>query len=399
MQTKATLMVLVLLSGTIAGCTSDPDGGGNDGIDSDALDDLFDQYFEDFVNNTSITVNNHYYNNTTYVVDDGDYSTTVVNEYNNTTINEGDETSTSNYNNQTENDYSSSNSSYSFNGSGAGSGSIMQMFTVNWNPADHASYYDYGNHTITLDGNLQQVNNDPSLLLKYVYNGYDVEFRDITCEEYLNFRDASDNQWEDYLIDTYGWHEDANNLAYTIEHDWDDLTTGQYNPSTEEYEYPISEQCGWNEGGSSDTVVLFEIELVTGQAIDFLTTPYLTDIALECDDGFQASASGNYGNSSGAGGIGAYIGGQANCTVLGISEVSWYYEWVWIGDYDAGPWNSSSTWWDSSTPPDWWMYDHWRYYRQNYYNGDIREPRSNTPDQFAVYFTTYFVEVYDLDSE
>ena len=93
MQTKAALMVLVLLSGTIAGCTSDPDGGGNDGIDSDALDDLFDEYFQDFVNNTSITVINHYHNNTTYVVDDGDYSTTVVNEYNNTTINEGDELS------------------------------------------------------------------------------------------------------------------------------------------------------------------------------------------------------------------------------------------------------------------------------------------------------------------
>ena len=106
MQTKAALMVLVLLSGPIAGCTGDPDGGGNDGSDSDARDDLCDEYFQDFVNNTSITVNNHYHNNTTYVVDDGDYSSsnTVHHHYNNTTINEGDETSTNNYNNQTDND-------------------------------------------------------------------------------------------------------------------------------------------------------------------------------------------------------------------------------------------------------------------------------------------------------
>ena len=139
---KATLMVLVLVSSMLAGCTGDPDGGGGDEIDSDALQDLFDEHFQDFLNNTTITVNNHYYNNSTYVTDDGDYSSTTNIEYNNTTINEGDESSTNNYNNQTDNDYSSSNSSYSFNGSGDGSGSIMQMFTVNWNPADHASYYD-----------------------------------------------------------------------------------------------------------------------------------------------------------------------------------------------------------------------------------------------------------------
>ena len=392
MEYKATLMVLVLVSSMLAGCTGDPDGGGMDEVDSDALQDLFDEHFQDFINNTTITVNNHYYNNTTNVVDDGDYSSTTINEYNNTTINEGDQSSTNNYNNQTDNDYSSSNSSYSFNGSGDGSGSIMQMFTVNWNPADHASYYDYGNHTITLDGNLQQVNNDPSLLLMYVYNGYTVEFRDVTCEEYLNFRDAGDNQWEDYLIDTYGWHEDAHNLGYAIENDWDELNN--YDNG-----YPITAQCGWDSYSSTDTVVLFEIELTTGQAIVFLTTPYLTDIALECEDGFQASASGNYGNISGAGGLGSYIGGQANCTVLGVSNVYWYHEWDYVGNYDAGPANSSSSWWDSSNVPDWWMYSSWRFYRQNYYNDEIRHPSSSTPEQFAVYFTMHFVDVYDLDSE
>ena len=83
-------MVLVLLSGTLAGCSGgDADGGGNDEIDSDALQNLFDEHFQDFINNTTITVINNYHNNTTYVVDENYYST--FNEYNNTTYMEGGE--------------------------------------------------------------------------------------------------------------------------------------------------------------------------------------------------------------------------------------------------------------------------------------------------------------------
>jgi hypothetical protein len=386
MDYKATLMVLVLVSSTLAGCTGDPDGGGNDEIDSDALQDLFDEHFEDFINNTTITVNNHYHNNTTV----------VNNDYNNTTINEGDESSTDNYNNQT--DYSSSSSNYSFNGSGAGTGSIMQMFTVNWNPTDYADFYDYGNHTITLDGNLQQVNNDPSLLLKYVYNGYTVEFRNITCEEYLNFMYTNDNVWDDYLIDNYGYHDDVYSLAQAIAEDWDNLNDQQYNSSSGSYEYPLNDQCGFSTNSQENMIVLFEIHLTTGQAMDFLTTPWLYDIGLECDDGFHASLNGNYGNSSGGGGIGTFIGGQANCTVFGISYVYGSHTWIFVDNYDSGP-NSSSGWWDSSNVPEWWPNSEWRFYRQNYSGGMHQMIGSPTPDQFAVYFTTYFVEVYDLDSE
>ena len=377
MDYKATLMALVLVSSALAGCTGDPDGGGGDEIDSDALQDLFDEHFQDFINNTTITVNNHYHNNTTVV--NNDYDTN--NDYNNTTNVDGGEIN--NYN--------------QYNGSGSGSGSVMQMFTVNWNPSDAADFYDYGNHTITLDGNLQQDNNDPSLLLKYVYNGYTVEFKGITCEEFFNFLYANDNVWEDYLIDNYGWHEDAYYMGREIEDDWDELNDLQYNSSSGDYEYPITDQCRYQSSSKTNMVVLFEIHLTTGQAIDFLTTPYLNDITLECDDGFHASLNGNYGNSSG-GGIGTYIGGQANCTVFGVSYAYWYHEWTYVGDYDSGP-NSSSGWWDSSNVPDWWPHDSWRFYRQNYYSGDYRDVSSPTPEQFAVYFTTYFVEVYDLDSE
>ena len=73
------------MASTLAGCTGgDPDSGGE--MDTDAINDLIDQNLQDFINNTTITVNqeihHHYYNNTT----NNDYTV----EYNNTTFNEGD---------------------------------------------------------------------------------------------------------------------------------------------------------------------------------------------------------------------------------------------------------------------------------------------------------------------
>ena len=73
------------MTSTLAGCTGgDPDGGGE--IDTDALNDLIDQNLQDFINNTTITVNqeihHHYYNNTT--VNEGDMTNNDYTvEYNN----------------------------------------------------------------------------------------------------------------------------------------------------------------------------------------------------------------------------------------------------------------------------------------------------------------------------
>ena len=47
MKYKAALLTLVLVSGTLAGCTSDPDGGGNDEIDAETLQNL-----QDLINGT-----------------------------------------------------------------------------------------------------------------------------------------------------------------------------------------------------------------------------------------------------------------------------------------------------------------------------------------------------------
>ena len=94
-----------MMSAALAGCT------GSDGvteIDDETLQQLFDDNIQDFMNNTSVTVNQeiHYHNNTTV----NNYETT--NEYSNTTNVDGGEV-INNY----ENNYSSI-------GSGTGNGSF-----------------------------------------------------------------------------------------------------------------------------------------------------------------------------------------------------------------------------------------------------------------------------------
>ena len=50
MDHKAALLALVLVSGSLAGCTGDPDAGGNDEIDAETLQNL-----QDFINGTMAT--------------------------------------------------------------------------------------------------------------------------------------------------------------------------------------------------------------------------------------------------------------------------------------------------------------------------------------------------------
>jgi hypothetical protein len=118
MKAIALPMVLLMLTATLAGCTGgDPDGGnGADGIDMETLNQLIEDNLEDFLNNTSVTVNQdfHYYNNTTYVIDDSEYVTN--NEFQNTTNIDGGEV----INNYEQND--NSNTSYQFGGATFGTG-------------------------------------------------------------------------------------------------------------------------------------------------------------------------------------------------------------------------------------------------------------------------------------
>jgi len=71
MRIIAPMMILIMMTSTLAGCTGgDPDGGGNDNIDMDVLNQLIDDNLQDFINNTTISVENHYHNNTTIVNND-----------------------------------------------------------------------------------------------------------------------------------------------------------------------------------------------------------------------------------------------------------------------------------------------------------------------------------------
>jgi len=394
MQTKATLMVLVLLSGTIAGCTSDPDGGGNDGIDSDALDDLFDQYFEDFVNNTTITVNNHYYNNTTYVVDDGDYSTSTTTniEYNNTTINEGDETSTSNYNNQTDNDYSSSSLNYSINGSGDGSGSVVQSFRVVWNINDVYEPTNFGSRDVVIDG-VVQIPGWTGSEMSYQHNGNLIKL-DFTCEELVNaYAQMSSQHWGDWLFGEYGGSQDqAQDLGWYIEQDIYQIENRADNDFCWDYGGPPTETnqdyiYSYDIENHYATVV--EISLSAGQAIDFMSIPNLHNVTLDCDDGFSSSSSN--GTQAGY----SLLGGHDDCIVRANVEIQSSYTYLRNSVANgSGP---------SIQTPEWFNGGHWYVFTildEEYHNATSGDyPRASTPTDFLVYFTMHFVQVYDHDSE
>ncbi|MEO2222258.1 MAG: hypothetical protein ABGX29_05005 [Candidatus Poseidoniia archaeon] len=127
MKAIALPMVLLMLTATLAGCTGgDPDGGdGTDGIDLETLNQLIEDNLEDFLNNTSVTVNQdlHYYNNTT-----------VNNHYhNNTTVNEGSDVTENNF----QTDYTNYTLGQMGNGS-VGSGEILFVMHMEFTAEDLA---------------------------------------------------------------------------------------------------------------------------------------------------------------------------------------------------------------------------------------------------------------------
>jgi hypothetical protein len=66
---KVAFLTLVLISASLAGCTSGEDGQTQVELTDDQVDDIMDEYFQDFVNNTTVTINdetsNVYYQNGT----------------------------------------------------------------------------------------------------------------------------------------------------------------------------------------------------------------------------------------------------------------------------------------------------------------------------------------------
>jgi hypothetical protein len=64
---KVAFLTLVLISASLAGCTSGADGQAQVELTDDQVDNIMDEYFQDFVNNTTVTINdetsNVYYQN------------------------------------------------------------------------------------------------------------------------------------------------------------------------------------------------------------------------------------------------------------------------------------------------------------------------------------------------
>jgi len=271
MDYKATLMVLVLVSSTLAGCTGDPDGGGGDEIDSDALQDLFDEHFQDFLNNTTITVNNHYYNNTTYVVDDGDYSSTTNIEYNNTTINEGDESSTNNYNNQTDYDYSALN--YSFGGVAGGNGSggdTLYLLDIQFSLEDLMPDYEAIDH----------LNNTIDYTYTYydgLMNNYTTETFTIQCSDYYLIGSQSPNgtsytfwQNQDNYVDLWVnlYNQTIANMLSSAA--WDQWSLNGLN----DYHTRIACDENYNMTSGFYDLFLFDIPIPAGSAISGISPDY-----------------------------------------------------------------------------------------------------------------------------
>jgi len=124
-----------MMTSTLAGCTGgDPDGGGNDNIDMDVLNQLIDDNLQDFINNTTITVENHYHNNTTIVNND--------NSVNNVSSSDTSSVSSSNVIKTIDFVF---NLDFLWGNSPAVPGDRYNSYTTNW------SYYDYATNSYRND--------------------------------------------------------------------------------------------------------------------------------------------------------------------------------------------------------------------------------------------------------
>ena len=356
MKTRAVSIVLLMIASALAGCTSgDPDGDGELGIDTDVLNQMIEDNLQDFINNSSVTVHQtiHYHNNTTYVVDDGDYSTTNHAHFNNTTNVDGGEI----------NNYDQSNNSWNI-GSGSGgngsmSGSIMQVQRIQ----DSAQYQmeDLGNNTFILDGILQYppIGIAPDLI--YTIGSTTISLT-LTCNEFYNTQNGMyDGPWQDWLHYERGlsWN-DASQIGSDI---YQDLY--QLNDEAQEYCF-----IGWNNYQSFSSEML-EIEFSMGEAMQFIHITGYWGWNISCSDGYFAEGSRYDVDNN------ELIGGWSDCTFIIFQTFSAQMRWEQVYA------NSSNI--QNFDIPNWFTYsyhDEWNYL----------ESESGTVEHDSIiYFTKYFV--------
>ena len=344
MRDKAILMIIAMMSAALAGCT------GSDGvaeIDDATLQELFDDNIQDFMNNTSVTVNQeiHYHNNTT--IDSSDNSMTTDNSVN------------------TQND--------------SGLSSTIQVFSVEWSVQEIVGFNP--SEVIVMN------EWNSSLLFSTAYNGQVVEFDSLTCEEWMNFMGYGSPQysdhWVNFLLSNYGGSENsANSKGYGLS-DHFNANAGQG--------YNAYEQCNFNSnlisegnpflghasvyGYILDNTVLFEIEIGRGEAVSLLSSISYLNLDIVCDDGFEIMDIGSNVPTTGNSG---YLGGHDNCTITGHTTPIWQ-----LGDigyqYDSDG--------NISAPDGKELIDY----------GVVT--RLTAPERFAFYFMIHEVVVYDLEIE
>jgi len=322
------------MTSTLAGCTGgDPDGGENDNIDMDVLNQLIDDNLQDFINNTTITVENHYHNNTTITNDNTDNSVSNV------------------------------------NGSGSLSSSTMQMFTVNWDRTEHIfqilnKNIQPGEQMVTLTGTSNNSGSgDNTLLFSHAYNGFVVEFR-FDCNEYAHFNSYWDDDiWEQWLRDNYGSASGADDTGREIEFDMN----YNYNNGFNAYQ-----QCGYGMNEILDKVVVYEIELGQGEAINILVNGQYVTTSIECIDGYSIQ-----------GVTTQFIGGQSECLVSGTSSLGYEIRTTNSGIFDDYSGRNMSS---------------WEYFTDSFSNGNwMTNNIYSVPEEFAVYFNLHDVVIYDQD--
>ena len=346
MRIIAPMMILIMMTSTLAGCTGgDSDSGGNDNIDMDVLNQLIDDNLQDFINNTTITVENHYHNNTTVMNDNTDNSVSNI------------------------------------NGSSSFSTSTMQMFTVEWDRTEYIfqelnTNIQPGERIVTLTGESNNNSNgssnnngmggDNTLLFSYGYNGYVIELR-MNCNEYKHYVSYwDDGEWRVWLEDNYGlagtWQE-RESLAEDIVEDINNNFNNGFN---------ANQQCGYGTTASVDSVVVYEIDLDQGEAISILVNgPYVTT-RIECEDDFTISEVTT-----------EFIGGQSDCIVSGVSSLGYEIRSTNSGIFDPYAQRNMTS---------------WEYFTDYFSNGNwMSNNIYSVPEEFAVYFNLHEVVVYDLE--
>jgi hypothetical protein len=235
MNTKmnAIAMTLLMIASALAGCTSgDPDGDGTSGIDMEILNEMIDDNLQDFINNTSVTVNNYHSSNETY----------------------------HNYNS---NNYSFGGMS-DFNGSG-GHGLYLLDIQFNLSSLLDLEENDYQNNSITGQYWLHDFDSD---------NDYQ-EYVTIDCGVYYIVGSDDFNSWNE---NSSLWEE-----SYWVNSDWystgwsvyESLGYEGYNMTMRDLYHRISwdsdvrEICDENYGADEDVddLLLFEIPIPAGVAL------------------------------------------------------------------------------------------------------------------------------------